>query len=357
MAIRREKRLITLLAATWLVLPAVAAAEDEALARAKDLYLSASYEDALTILDSLPTQSSPDGMQVSEYRVFCLLALNRRAEAQKAIEALVTAHPSYRPSEADASPRILSVFLEVRQRFMTSMVQAAYADAKAAFDRRDPHAAAMFERVLDLLADPDIAPSMSDLRTVATGFRDLSWATAGTSGPRASGESGGATTTPLPSPTPSAPPTASAPTRQSSSATGGTAATGKDAVSPAPARPTASGASRAGSSTPAAAKTGGTSSSSEQESGVVPPEVIYQPMPGWTPANSFESTQTFRGSLELTIDDHGNVVTARMRRPAHARYDEQLIKAAQTWKFKPARRDGVSIPYLRIVEIELRPYQ
>ena len=89
----------------------------------------------------------------------------------------------------------------------------------------------------------------------------------------------------------------------------------------------------------------------------MPPEVIYQPMPGWTPANSFESTQTFRGSLELTIDDHGNVVTARMRRPAHARYDEQLLKAAQTWKFKPARRDGVSIPYLRIVEIELRPYQ
>jgi len=351
MAIRREKRLITLLAAIWLVLPAVATAEDEALARAKDLYLSASYEDALTILDSLPTESSPDGMQVSEYRVFCLLALNRRAEAQKAIEVLVTAHPSYRPSEADASPRILSAFLEVRQRFMTSTVQAAYADAKAAFDQRDPRAAAMFERVLDLLADPDIAPSMADLRTVATGFRDLSWATAGTSGSRASGESGGTTPTPLRSPT------ASTPARQTSSATGGTAATGRDAVSQTPARPTASAASRAGASTPAAVKTGGTSSSSEQESGVVPPEVIYQPMPGWTPANSFESTQTFRGSLELTIDDHGNVVTARMRRPAHARYDEQLLKAAQTWKFKPARRDGVSIPYLRIVEIELRPYQ
>src|SRR5215468_9812156 len=133
MAITRGIRLITLLAATWLVLPALAAAEDQTLARAKELYLSASYEDALAILDSLPSQPSQDGLQAAEYRVFCLLALNRRAEAQKAIEALVAAHPSYRPSEADASPRILSVFLEVRQRVMTSTVQAAYADAKAAF--------------------------------------------------------------------------------------------------------------------------------------------------------------------------------------------------------------------------------
>jgi len=347
MAITRGTRLIGLLMAGWLLQPALAAAEDEALARAKDLYLSASYDEALTILDTLPTGSSADGLQVAEYRVFCLLALNRRAEAQQAIEALVRINRLYKPSEAEASPRIRSVFLEVRQRVLSSIVQSAYLDAKAAFDRKDPRAAALFEHVLDLLTDPDIAASMSDLRTVAMGFRDLSWAAAGTSPSRASGEGGAPPAAPLPSPPSSSPTPASQPQGGGTGATGG----------PAPARPTAGTIARTSSTaSPAAARTASTSLSSEPESGVVPPEAIFQPMPTWTPASTTETTQTYRGSLELAIDEHGNVLTARMRKPAHPRYDEQLIKAAQTWRFKPARRDGVSIPYLRVVEIELRPY-
>jgi hypothetical protein len=323
MAITRVTRLIALVVAGWLLQPVLAAAEDEALARAKDLYLSASYDEALTIFDTLPVGSSADGMQVAEYRAFCLLALNRLTEAQQAIEALVRINPFYKPSEAEASPRLRSVFLEVRQHMLPSIVQSAYADAKAGFDRKDPRAAAMFDRVLDLLADPDIAPSMSDLRTVAQAFRDLSWAAAGTSPSRVS-DAG------------VAPPAAGA--------------TGA-AEGPTPARPAAS---TTASNPPMAAST---PLSTEPKSGVVPPEVVFQPMPTWTPTTTAESTQTYRGSLELAIDEHGNVVTARMRRPAHPRYDEQLIKAAQTWRFKPASRDGVSIPFLRVVEIELRPYQ
>jgi TonB family protein len=88
---------------------------------------------------------------------------------------------------------------------------------------------------------------------------------------------------------------------------------------------------------------------------VTSPEAVYQPMPQWTPANQTESNQTFRGSLELSIDENGNVATAKMRKGAHPRYDELLVKAAQTWKFRPARRGGASIPYVRVVEIELRP--
>ncbi|PYR38476.1 MAG: hypothetical protein DMF90_03180 [Acidobacteria bacterium] len=346
MAITRATRLIGLVVAGWLLQPALAAAEDEALVRAKDLYLSASYDEALTILDTLPTGSSADGLEVAEYRVFCLLALNRRAEAQQAIEALVRINRLYKPSEAEASPRIRSVFLEVRQRVLSSIVQSAYLDAKAAFDRQDPRAAALFEHVLDLLTDPDIAASMSDLRTVAMGFRDLSWAAAGTSPSRASGEGGAPPAAPLPP--------SSSPTPASQSQGGGTRAAGGAA----PARPTAGTIARTSSTAsipPVGARTASSSLSSEPE-GVVPPEAIFQPMPTWTPASTAESTQTYRGSLELAIDEHGNVMTARMRKPAHPRYDEQLIKAAQTWRFKPASRDGVSIPYLRVVEIELRPY-
>ena len=349
MAITRGTRLIGLVVAGWLLQSALAAAEDEALTRAKDLYLSASYDEALTILDTLPTGSSADGLQVAEYRVFCLLALNRRAEAQQAIEALVRTNRLYKPSEAEASPRIRSVFLEVRQRVLSSIVQSAYLDAKAAFDRKDPGAAALFEHVLDLLTDPDIAASMSDLRTVAMGFRDLSWAAAGTSPSPASGEGGAPPAAPLPSPPSSSPTPASRPQGGGTGATGGAA----------PARPTAGTIARTSSTAsipPVGARTASSSLSSEPE-GVVPPEAIFQPMPTWTPASTAESTQTYRGSLELAIDEHGNVMTARMRKPAHPRYDEQLIKAAQTWRFKPASREGISIPYLRVVEIELRPYR
>ena len=43
-------------------------------------------------------------------------------------------------------------------------------------DITDPGAAAMFERLLMLLDDPDVKklPALADLRTVAEGFRDLS---------------------------------------------------------------------------------------------------------------------------------------------------------------------------------------
>ena len=61
---------------------AAGAASDAALARAKDLYLSAAYEDALMVLGNVKADvSASEAVEAAEYRVFCLLALNRRAEA------------------------------------------------------------------------------------------------------------------------------------------------------------------------------------------------------------------------------------------------------------------------------------
>jgi len=43
------------------------------------------------------------------------------------------------------------------------------------FDRHDPAATRSFERLIALLDDPDLHDAqLSDLRAVATGFRDLS---------------------------------------------------------------------------------------------------------------------------------------------------------------------------------------
>src|SRR5207344_1137999 len=54
---------------------------------AKAFYDSASFDEALTILDRLArTQPEADVEDVQRYRALCLLALNRTADAQTAIE-------------------------------------------------------------------------------------------------------------------------------------------------------------------------------------------------------------------------------------------------------------------------------
>ncbi len=339
MTITRATHLIAFAALSWLALGRTAAANDDALARAKDLYLAASYDEALAVLNGLPGGiSAPDGLQIAEYRVFCLLALDRGPEAQKAIEVLVKANPFYRPSEAKASPRIRSVIQEVRRGMLLSMVQGAYAEAKAAFDRKDPRAAAQFEHVLALLADPDLGPGMSDLRTVAAGFRDLSRAATLAATPTA------------PPPLENNPAALAAPGNPGSATPG----LGDDR---APAGSAEGNGPRASAVRPPAgpASAAAPALRPERELGVIPPEAVFQPMPTWTPATPAEAAQTFRGSLELSIDENGRVVSARMRKGVHPRYDDLLVKAAQAWKFKPARRDGAFTSYVRVVEIELRP--
>ena len=154
----------------------------ESIAVARDLYTAANYDDALLLLSRLdsPTSNPSDRTAINQYRAFCLLALGRAVEAERAIEAVVSADPLYHPAEADASPRLRSAFASVRQRILPAVVQQDYMRAKAAFDRQDfAAAAAEFDRVLQVLGDPDLGtaatrPPLSDLRTLASGFRDLS---------------------------------------------------------------------------------------------------------------------------------------------------------------------------------------
>ena len=170
------------LATVILVLAAGTAAGQDSLTAARDLYAAAAYDDALKLLDRLhpPSGSGVDSQVIDQYRAFCLLALGRTVEADRVIEAVVAAQPLYSPSEADASPRVRSAFSTVRQRMLPAIVQQQYALAKAAFDRGEfAGAAAGFGAVVQVLADPDLAaaatqPPLSDLRTLATGFRELS---------------------------------------------------------------------------------------------------------------------------------------------------------------------------------------
>src|SRR6476660_8050192 len=137
-----------------------ATAQDRDLSAARELYASAAYEDALVALNRLRSTDHPPSQSpiIEQYRAFCLLALGRATDAEQAIEAVVTAEPSYLPSDSDASPRVRSAFTTVRRRMLPAIIQQQYGQAKAAFDRKEWAVAADgFKWVLTALAAPDVA--------------------------------------------------------------------------------------------------------------------------------------------------------------------------------------------------------
>ena len=86
----------------WIVLAAsaifAAAAVDagqEQLSAAKELYASAAYEDALSVLTRLSEGDGAPALsrQADEYRAFCLYALGRTGEAEKLAESLIRRDP------------------------------------------------------------------------------------------------------------------------------------------------------------------------------------------------------------------------------------------------------------------------
>lgn len=284
---------------------AVANAADAQLDHAKELYRSAAYDEALGVLDALrATAPSTDNLEVNEYRVFCLVALDRKDEARTAITALITANPFYDLSETQASPRVRGVFKEVRKSLLPSLVQSTYAEAKAAFDRKDPQSAAGFERVLALLQDPDVASTsgLADLAIVASAFRDLS-----------------AARELVAAAPPAAPPV---PARDDTSTPGDVAARSKPAD--------------------AFVYRGG-------EPNLVPPTVISQTLP----QSRLAERRLWTGAVEVLIDESGKVVSARMTTPVQPAYDKQLLEAALNWKYRPALKDGKPARYIKIINVRL----
>jgi TonB family protein len=283
-----------------------AAGEQDTLARAKDLYGLAAYDEALAVLDRLHETASPAvSSEVAGYQVLCLLALGRTDDAQKAIETLVKADPLYRPSESIMSPRTRARVDAVRRELLPAIARETYDKAKAAFDRKELRVAlAEFDRVVALLDDPALAhvPNMADLRRLATGFRDLSEAAA-----------------------PAVPPSPAAPTSNAAK---------PSAIPPA--------------SAPARTYTG-------DDAGVVPPIVVSRRMPVWTPRNEIEKRREFRGFVEVVIDEAGDVTSAALGRSINPAYDKPLVDMARTWKFRPATKDSVPVKYKMTIEIRLGP--
>jgi hypothetical protein len=275
-------------------------ATQESLTTARDLYSSAAYEDALAVLNRLRNSdhTADDGRSIEQYRAFCLLALGRADEAERAIEAVVAAQPLYQPSASDVSPRLRAAFSEVRRRMLPGIVQEKYGQAKTAFDRKDFASAAQgFKQVLDVLADPDIGsaanqPPLSDLRTLAVGFQELAAKAA------------------APPPPPPPPP----------------AQTQQTVVVP--------------------ARVFGADNTQ-----VLPPIAIHQVFPPF-PGHIVPSGQ---GVVEVLVDENGIVESASMRVPVHPSYDALIVAAARTWQYRPATLDGVPVRYRKMIQVVLKP--
>jgi TonB family protein len=306
------------LSSTWvgalilmiMLLAATVTAQDGDLATARELYGSAAYEESLALLNRLRATDHPASQSrtIDQYRAFCLLALGRAADADQAIEGLVAAEPSYHPNDSEVSPRVRLAFATVRRRMLPQIIQQQYTQAKASFDRKEFGIAADgFTRVLAVLADPDVAseakvPPLSDLRTLAIGFAELSAKAAAP-----------------PPPPPVAPPP------------------------PAPAVETANAvANRIYSATVRIYSTG--------DANVVPPGTLSQTLPMFPGPVKMPRL----GKLEVVIDETGTVESAIMIGSVSSDYDSRAVAATKTWRYKPATLNGAPVKFRKIVQIAIK---
>ena len=140
------------------VLPGVIWAQ-ESIQVAQTLYASASYDEALALLDRLQGQQLPpeDVRSVQQSRALCLLALGRSQDAEVAIAAVANTDPLYRPDESTASPRVRTAFRDVRMRLLPGIIKSRYNAARGLYDeQRWPEAVAALREVQALAADQDL---------------------------------------------------------------------------------------------------------------------------------------------------------------------------------------------------------
>jgi tetratricopeptide (TPR) repeat protein len=282
---------------------ATTAADD--LATVKDLYASASFEEALTQLANVQSRLSPE--QTEQYRALCLLGLGRSDEAQQSLERLVEANPLYEIPESDVPPRLVTMYHDVRKRLLPATTRDLYAKAKTAFDGKQyASASSQFREMLALIGDNDNSndADLSDLKMLGEGFLKLS-----------DGEV-----------------IAAAQAAQEAARAAAAAA----AVPATPPPPSIYGI---------------------ENTDVVPPAEIDRRLPLWNPPTVVARTTEYRGLLEVVIDERGAVESATLRKPVTPAYDPILLDATKHWKFQPATRNGVPVKYRKTFDIVLAPRQ
>lgn len=314
-------RSIALSLALWLSGATASLQGQDALDKAKNLYLEAAYEDALAVLDASTTLTTADGYL---YRALCLLALGRSAEADVAIARSIEVDPQATAAREDLSPRVAAVVAEARKRVLPDVAKRRVAEGRLSFQQGDKVTAAThFTSAVRVLDDPVLAgqTDLQDLKMLASGFLDLIRA-----------QTPPQPAVPAAAPVPVTPPAATA----SATPAAVPAAANARAPEPAPSSPAVA--------TPAVATPT-----------VTRPVPLSQTLPPWRPPDANALRQGLKGSVLLTIDTTGRVTNAVMQQVVHPAYDRLLLAAARTWRYQPALRDGQPIESQLIVPIVVQP--
>ena len=271
----------------------------ETLQQVKALYSSAAYEEALTMVGRLEATSRRP--EFEQYRVFCLVALGRTAEAEKVIASVVVENPAFVPDAVETSPRIQEMFLRVRRALVPEIAQRMYVDARAALNRKDKESAAVqFAALVQLIdsaaqagaddSSDSAEPMLSELRLLASGFLDLVRALPDTK------------------PTP-------APETQKPAVRAQAVGAPADLTSPVP---------------------------------------VKQDLPLWVPPDQ-ASRREFRGAIRVFISEVGRVTGAEISPAIHPAYDRQLLLATKGWEYQPALKNGSPVASEKLIEVVLRP--
>jgi len=290
------RTLLATLATAALLQIDVPAAAQEPLAEVSALYASAAYEDALATLARLDPATASRG-EAGQFRAYCLIALGRTEDAERAIEAVVAADPLFVPPAGGVSPRILAMFTDVRRRLIPDLARQLYAEGRRAFQAKDfATATTQFDRVMQMIdrASPGTA-QLEDLHVLVAGFIDLA---------RANAETASRVAT--------APETAATP------------------VTAAP-------------------------RTSTRGEGYTAPVVVYQEVPPWNPPNAVLAGRAYSGAVKVVIGADGHVLDASVTKPVHPLYDAVLLQAARRWTYRPATRFGEPTTAEKVVEVRLTP--
>ena len=257
------------------------------------LYENAAYEQALALLDTVTsTPTIAEARVVFEYRALCLIALGRTEEASRAAEVLVRMNPMSTSSSADISPKLAALLHDARLRLAPQLVRERYARARNEFDQRSFESAADDFAAVTLMFDDESLQlsSQAALAEMRTLAREFLVLARAEVKPAPSADGGA----------PASPP------------------------APEPAAPT-----------------------------ILPPVAIQQRIPPLPDRLRREIPEGREGTLEILVGADGAVKEARVVTPVHPAFDANLLAAAKGWKYLPATRNGVRVPYTAIVTVKI----
>jgi hypothetical protein len=85
------------------------------------------------------------------------------------------------------------------------------------------------------------------------------------------------------------------------------------------------------------------------------PMAVQEDLPPWTPPTGLASRAEYVGVFRVRIGTDGRVSGTEVLEPSHAAYDAELSRAAVTWLYRPATRDGRPVPSAKDIQIRLVP--